>query len=69
MPVGGYFAIAELVLRALDATPKLVGAIESFWRTVTTNPGAPAHVEAAIIAAIEHVKKAGTNTDKAANDV
>lgn len=56
MAAGTYFAIAELILRALDAAPEFINATERFWRTVAGNPGAPGHVEQAMQAAFDHVR-------------
>jgi len=50
-----YFAIAAIVMRALNAAPELVRAIEDFWNAVTGNPGAPSLVDKAVRAAIAHI--------------
>lgn len=51
--------LAQVLLRILIAAPLLITAVEQFWMTVTGNPGAPPHVEAAMQAAFTHVKLTG----------
>lgn len=55
--LGTIMSIANMVLRALQEAPGLVDHLESFWKNVIGNPVAPPHIDAAVKAAIAHVRE------------
>jgi 3-dehydroquinate dehydratase len=57
LSVGTFATIAAMVMRGLAEAPDLVHAFESFWLHVVGNPGAPAHIDAAVKAAIASIKE------------
>lgn len=65
MDVATYLHLAQVLLRILEASPALIAACEAFWRTVTSNPGAPEHIEAAVQAAFSSIRDKAASTGAA----